>query len=212
MRNELIDTLKTKQKSNSIQGLEKFTKLLPKNSDILDVGSGPLELHARILKEDGHKVESCDFHNCATYKGNFNDLEITKQYDGVWSAHCLEHQLNVNSYLTKVASHCKEGGYICITVPPLKSTIVGGHVTLWNPGLLIYNTVLAGLDCSNAMVKKYGYNISIIVKKKSFEMPDLHFVGTDLGLLRPYFPSSLQWQGNGNKPKFDGDLREINWL
>lgn len=211
MKQELINELKNKQKSNSIQGLEKFNNLLPKNSNIIDVGSGSAELHAQILRLDGHKVDTCDFHEGATYKGNFNDIDIPKQYDGVWSSHCLEHQLNVNNYLKKVSRCCKEGGYICITVPPLKSTIVGGHVTLWNPGLLIYNTVLAGLDCSEAMVKRYGYNISIIVKKKSFTLPELHFVGTDLGLLRPYFPKNLQWQGNGNKPKFEGDLREINW-
>lgn len=211
MRQELLETLKKKQKSNSIQALEKFTKLLPNKSNIIDVGSGPQELHAKILREDGHTVDTCDFHEGATYRGNFNEIEIPVQYDGVWSSHCLEHQLNVNAYLKKVASCCKEGGYICITVPPLKSTIVGGHVTLWNPGLLIYNTVLAGLDCSDAMVKKYGYNISIIVKKKSFVMPELHFVGTDLGLLRPYFPKNLHWSGDGPKPKFEGAFDSLNW-
>lgn len=211
MREELVETLRNKQKSNSLQALEKFTKLLPKQSNVIDVGSGASELHAKILREDGHNVDTCDFHEDATYRGNFNEIEIPKQYDGVWSSHCLEHQLNINAYLNKVANCCKEGGYICITVPPLKSTIVGGHVSLWNAGLLIYNTVLAGLDCSNAMVKKYGYNISIIIQKKSFQMPELHFVGTDLGLLRPYFPNNLQWQGNGPKPKFDGSFDSLNW-
>jgi len=211
MRYELVNILKKKQKSHSLVALEKFTTLLPANSSIIDVGSGPQELHAKILRIDGHNVDTCDFHEDATYRGNFNKIKIPKQYDGVWSSHCLEHQLNVNAYLKKVASCCKEGGYICITVPPLKHTIVGGHVTLWNAGLLIYNTVLAGLDCTNAKIKTYGYNISIIVKKKSFIMPELHFVGTDLGLLKQYFPSDIRWRGNDIKPKFEGQLQELNW-
>jgi hypothetical protein len=209
-RTQIIDTLK-KVKSNSVEGLEKFSKTLPSNSSVLDIGSGEKEYHSKVLRIDGHKVDTCDFHQGATYKGNFNEIEIPKQYDGVWSAHCLEHQLNVNSFLRKVSDVCKDGGIICITVPPLKHLIVGGHVTLWNAGLVLYNMVVAGLDCSEAKVKKYGYNISVIVKKKTFVMPQLQFDGPDLGLLQPYFPKNINWLGKNGKPKFDGQLEELNW-
>ena len=76
MRQVLVETLRKKQKSNSIQALEKFTSLLPKSSKVIDVGSGPQELHAKILREDGHSVDTCDFHAGATYQGNFNEIEI----------------------------------------------------------------------------------------------------------------------------------------
>lgn len=210
-RDQILQTIRDKQKSHSIDGLEKFTKILPNNSNVLDVGSGPNEYHAKIMRIDGHNVETCDFHDTATIKGNFNEVDIKKEYDGVWSSHCLEHQLNVNLYLRKISDVCKDNGYICITVPPLKHTIVGGHTTLWNPGLVLYNMILAGLDCSHAMVKSYGYNISVIVQKKTFEMPNLHFVGTDLALLKEYFPKSLVWKKGGNKPTFQGDFTILNW-
>jgi len=42
-------------------------------------------------------------------------------------------------------------------------------------------------------------------------MPELHFVGTDLGLLKQYFPSDIRWRGNDIKPKFEGQLQELNW-
>ena len=210
-RATLIQTIKDKQKSHSIDGLEKFTRTLPTAANVLDVGSGPNEYHAKVMRIDGHTVHTCDFHDAATYKGNFNEIEIPKKYDGVWSAHCLEHQLNVNFYLGKVSDVCKDGGLICVTVPPLKHTIVGGHTTLWNAGLVLYNMVLAGLDCSQAMVNSYGYNISVIVKKKTFDMPELKFIGTDLGVLRPYFPSELPWVGSKGRPKFDGQIKELNW-
>jgi hypothetical protein len=210
-REKIIEVLQQKQKSHSVVGLEKFTKLLPKNAEVLDVGSGPDEYHAKVMRIDGHTVDTCDFHDTATYKGNFNDIEIPKQYDGVWSAHCLEHQLNVNFYLRKVSDVCKDGGLICVTVPPLKHLIVGGHTTLWNAGLVLYNMVLAGLDCSEAKVKKYKYNISVIVEKKTFEMPPLKFIGTDLGVLRPYFPTDLPWVGSEGRPKFDGQVEDLNW-
>lgn len=210
-REQILQKIKDTQKSHSIDGLEKFTSIIPSNSNVLDVGSGPNEYHAKVMRLDGHNVETCDFHETATIKGNFNEVTIEKKYDGIWSSHCLEHQLNVNSYLCKISDVCKDGGYICVTVPPLKHQIVGGHTTLWNEGLVLYNMVLAGLDCSEAMVKKYGYNISVIVKKKTFEMPPLKFIGTDLGTLRDYFPQELPWVGSKGRPKFNGQLEQLNW-
>lgn len=210
-RSELLKKL-ARKKSNSIDALEKFASMLPANSRVLDVGSGPEELHANVLRCNDIQVDTCDFHKTATYYGNFNEVDIPKVYDAVWSSHCLEHQLNVNSYLKKVVSVCRDDGLICVTVPPAKDLIVGGHVSLWNPGLLLYNLVLAGLDCSQAQVKRYGYNISVIVTKQTFEMPELKFIGTDLGVLRPYFPAELEWVGSEGRPKFSGKLSKIGWL
>ena len=103
------------------------------------------------------------------------------------------------------------GGHISITVPPLKKQIVGGHVNLFNAGLLLYRMVLAGIDCSKAKVKAYDYDISVIVKKT--EAPELHrllrnelyYDNGDIEQLAPYLPTGCRHQG------FDGDIRNINW-
>ena len=82
---------------------------------------------------------------------------------------CCEHQVNPNLFLKKIFNDLKEGGVLAITVPPLKHEIVGGHVTLWNAGLTMYQLVLAGFNCKNISIKSYGYNISVVLKKKVFK-------------------------------------------
>ena len=97
-----------------------------------------------------------------------------------------------------------EGGIFAVTVPPLKHEIVGGHVTLWNAGLLLYQLILAGFDCSSASVKTYGYNISVIVRKKAATLPRLRMDFGDIEALSHYFPFPV---ANG----FDGRILEVNW-
>ena len=194
--------------SNSVEGMILFSNILNDDCKILDIGSGKHESHANFFRDNGFVVDTCDFHKNATYKGNFNDLDIHKSYNGIWTAHCLEHQLNVNLFLKKIYSVLLDDGILCITVPVFKQNIVSGHYTFWNAGLLLYNLVMAGFDCSNAKIKTYGYNISVIVKKKSFIMPQLKYDKPDLVTLQKYFPDGLEWlDGKG----FEGEIEELDW-
>jgi hypothetical protein len=70
---------------------------------------------------------------------------------------------------------------------------------LRNAGVLLYNLILAGFDCSKASVGSYDYDLSVIVRNTRAEFPvDLHF---DEGLSsRPFFPVPVH-QG------FDGRAR-----
>ena len=68
-------------------------------------------------------------------------------------------------FLKKCLDLTKENGVICVTVPPLRNKIVGGHLTLWNAGLLLYQMVFIGLDCRDASVLTIGYNVTVIAKK-----------------------------------------------
>src|SRR6056300_716249 len=115
---------------HALDAVEKLNEVLPKNSLVLDVGSGQKEKHAELIRQAGHTVETVDFYDNNTYTGDYNSLEIKKVYDGIWCAHCLEHQLNVQSFLKKIKSNLKEGGWLAITVPPLKHQIVSGHLSL----------------------------------------------------------------------------------
>lgn len=182
---------------------------------VLDVGSGAGQ-QAKIFKERGKNVTCVDLgtsvyfakNDTPTIINNFNDFPETHQYDLVWCSHILEHQLNVNNFLKKVYNLTKDNGYICITVPPLKHSIVGGHVTLWNMGLLLYNMILAGIDCSLCNAKQYGYNISVIVQKQCFidiHQLNLSFDNGDIQKIEKYFPMPV-------KQGFNGDIKEINWI
>ena len=173
---------------------------------LLDIGSGPKSAAYSLFTDNGKTVTRQDIN--PDYQpdllGDFNNLAIVDQYDCVWCSHVLEHQLNVNHFLTKIFHTLKDGGVLAITVPPRKDEIVGGHVTLWNAGLLLYNLILAGFDCKNAAVKSYGYNISVIVEKKTAILPNLNYDTGDINALNEFFPLGV-YEG------FDGNIQEINW-
>ena len=109
-------------------------------------------------------------------------------------------------FLKKIFNDLKEGGILAITVPPLKHEIVGGHVTLWNAGLLLYQLVLAGFNCKEVSVKSYGYNISVVLKKQSIlNYPELSYDKGDIEKLHAFFPK-------GFYEPFNGDVRILNWV
>lgn len=181
---------------------------------VLDIGSGEGK-HSDVLKKNGKIVTSIDYgrsiyfekrtdnHTCIF--GDYYNYNFDEKFDAIWASHVLEHQPNPNLFLKKIHSDLKEGGILAITVPPLKHEIVGGHVTLWNAGLLIYQLILAGFNCKNISVKSYGYNISVILKKESIiSYPELHFDSGDIKKMLHFFPD------NFTEP-FNGDIKELNW-
>lgn len=191
----------------SDQGRDKLLTILNSKSTILDVGSGA-GAHAKVFESKGHIVDTVDFFDSCTFRGNYMNLNIEKKYDAIWCSHCLEHQLNPNNFLIKLKSNTKENGWIAITVPPLKHEIVSGHMTLWNAGLLLYNLVITGINCNEAMIKKYDYNITVITKNKSFKVPKLKYDADDLITLKDYFPSAIIRNAKG---WFNGDIESLNW-
>ena len=140
-----------------------------------------------------------------------NFQRLPRKFDLVWACHVLEHQGNPQAFLERVVKLTKEHGYIAITVPPLKHEIVGGHVTLWNGGLLLYHLVLAGLDCSVAHVMKYGYNISVVVQKRAVTLPRLRYDRGDLRAIEHLLPKELPFHRNATDSPFNGDIVDLRW-
>lgn len=183
-----------------MHGAKALKKLLSERefTTVLDVGSGEGH-HAQVFREHGKDVTTLDFAD-ADICGDFLDVDIP-HVDVIWCCHVLEHQPNVGAFLGKVLDHCK---LAVITVPPCKHNIVGGHLTLWNSGLLLYNLVVAGFDCSEAQVGCYGYNISVIVEAKRRPEVPLKMDCGDIELLSGFFPFKAE-QG------FNGEIMEVNW-
>lgn len=176
-------------------------------SRVMDIGSGE-GLHAEVFRQHGKEVVTVDrstHWGTPDILGDFTAVGYQKDIDLFWCSHVLEHQRNPGDFLDVLAYIAPEGSLIAVTVPPAKHNIVGGHVTLWNAGLLLYNMVLAGFDCKDAHVKKHEYNISVVVRKKKIEqLPNLHMDVGDIEKLAPYFPMPVGQE-------FDGDIKEINW-
>ena len=209
---------------SNILGYEAIYKLLNNYNfkTVLDIGSGE-GLHSEIFKEYGKIVTSLDYGKSpyALDSNNKQDIIIAdfmqydfkdKIFDAIWCCHILEHSLNTNLFLEKINSILKEGGVLAITVPPLKNEIVGGHLSLYNAGLLLYQLVIAGFDCKDAIVKKYGYNISVIVKKNEIDIKNkLVYDNGDISTIRPYLPKQIKYNINFKDISFCGDIENINW-
>lgn len=168
----------------------------------IDIGSGD-GLHAARLRAAGVDVLTVSLREPADIVGDYLATEISP-VDLIWASHVLEHQPNPGLFLKKCFADLSDDGWLCVTVPPMKGEIVGGHVTLWNAGLLLYNLILAGFDCRYARVKTYGYNITALVQKRRARLPMLAMDFGDIEALSEFFPMPVC---NG----FDGHIEEINW-
>jgi SAM-dependent methyltransferase len=194
----------------ALEALEKLVSAYEFRT-VLDIGCGPGR-HSQCLRAAGKEVTGIDYVQMRedVIVADYLNHEFAEPFDCLWASHVLEHQLNVHAFLRKLFRDLKPGGILAITVPPLKHAIVGGHVTLWNAGLLLYNLVLAGFDCQEARVKHYGYNISVLVPKVAAAVPydQLHFCRHDMKLLARFFPRhpKMKWEH-----AFRGDIVQLNW-
>jgi hypothetical protein len=172
---------------------------------ILDIGSG-LGLHADAMRKAGREVTTISMIPPADFIGDYLAYEDAEYFDAIWASHVLEHQPDVGAFLRKCFNDLRDDGVLAITVPPLKHNLVGGHVALFNQGILLYNLILAGFDCSEAMVSpvyanapdQVPYNISVIVRKKRAELPaGLTYDAGDIEKLAKFFPVPVSQNCDG---------------
>ena len=175
---------------------------------VLDVGSGEGE-HTRFLRHFGKQVCSVDLSDGADYVGDFTQLVLDRQFDAVWCSHVLEHQRNVGIFLEKIYAALKDDGVLAITVPVHpRERLLAGHITSWNGGLLCYNLILAGFDCSEASILQ-TLELALIVRKKQAVYAEIgqsaaRHVTEQLDRLAKFFPFPVKQGGNA-------EVLEVNW-
>ena len=190
---------------------------------ILDIGPG-LAVHTEAAARAGKEVHLIEPRTIGlmtdkpvreklTY-GTLHEMDfmdfwaMDETIDCIWCSHCLEHQLDTQGFLKNIWRLLKEGGVLAMIVPPLEYAkgIVGGHVSLWTPELLLYRLVMARFDCATAHMMVYGHNIGAIVTKTTID-PFPEMIGTgsreDLYALRRYFPPQMTWS---SAPRREGRL------
>jgi SAM-dependent methyltransferase len=193
-----------------------YTLLIDFDS-ILDIGSGISQEAAKFWLDNNKKVTSLDLvevnpiHNknhkiiCENIMTMDQDKVIQEKFDAVYASHILEHIQDTGLFLKKIRNLMSEDGTLFIIVPPFKHNIVGGHVHVWNMGLLMYNLILSGFNVREGRFIKYGYNIAGIVKKESRKLPPLRYDNGDIEALKDFFPE-------GFKQNFYGDIDSWNWF
>lgn len=169
---------------------------------VLDVGAGSLR-HSKMFHCAGKKVsaidlgssvyftnlESSEKQNIELILEDFRFYKSTRKWDLVWASHILEHQSDAGEFLKKLVSFCAEGGIVCITVPIPHRTLWSGHLSMWTPGLLIYNLTLCGLDTSNSKVIFGNGEFSVILSPRKVALPsNLVFDQGDLAKLKHLLP------------------------
>ncbi len=202
----------------SVRGSHALQRLLEYDDvqRVLDVGSGAGE-HAAIMRAAGRSVTALSLEPPADILGDFLTAPLDSGYDAIWASHVLEHQPDVGAFLRRCFALLRDDGVLAVTVPPHKHNVVGGHLATFNAGQLLYALIISGFDCSSARVSgNYSsgfsqdgipyppYNISIIVRKKSADLPALRFDSGDVARLAALFPIDVT-------DGFDGRLRPINW-
>tara|TARA_R100000687_G_scaffold83707_1_gene89664 strand:+ start:22247 stop:22846 length:600 start_codon:yes stop_codon:yes gene_type:complete len=184
-----------------LQGGECLDHVLAMNpGTVLDIGSGDGK-HAAIMRTAGIRVTTISMIEPADYVGDFMEYD-GPPVDCVWACHVLEHVPNVGAFLAKCREMVNEGGTLAVTVPPLKTALVGGHINLFTMGTLIYNLILAGFKVER--IGSYGYNLSAICSVDPEPLPALEFDSADLDTLANRFPGGV-FQG------CDGSLEDHQW-
>ncbi len=195
---------------------------VPGIKSVLDIGYGSGE-QAREMASAGKRVIGVDPNGKEGLGDSFNggsvvlvqldylapETTFAEEFDAVWCSHVLEHVDNPQELLRKAYKDLKVGGLMVLTVPPAQHAAVGGHFSLWNAGMLLYHLVRAGFDCSEARIKQYGYNLTIMVRRgqtdASESVPTLP--NYPIEQLKEFLPDGLDWE-NGC---FNGHIQELNW-
>jgi len=171
---------------------------------VLDVGSGGGK-QAEIFYSNGADVTCVDFgtsiyakdanksEKIKTVHVNFLEWNETKKYNLVWASHVLEHQRNAGFFIEKLVSFCEPNGNVAISLPFPHRNLWGGHLSLWTPGLLVYNCVMCGYDLSKAKLI-YGYREFILIFSPSkMKLPDdLSWDKGDITKLANFFPQNFK--------------------
>jgi SAM-dependent methyltransferase len=176
-------------------------------NEVLDIGSGK-QKHARIFRAMGKKVITLDPVEEADIHEDYLNYKPVHQFEAIFCSHVLEHQRNVGVFLEKIFNDLEDGGILALSVPCVVNHQVSpGHCNWFNTGMLLYHLVLAGFDCREAQLLCYGYNLSVIVKKKENSLP-IHSFALYFKDISQYFPKSINIDNHG----IFGAVENVNWL
>lgn len=184
-----------------IRGVVDCINYLTKNysfNNLIDVGCGyaPYKELFGNITYTGIDILVNDGDNFICDNFNHHDFEGQK-YECVFTSHCIEHQSNLETFLRNIKSIIEDNGVLCILWPPPKDNVVGGHVNMFNPGMLLYNLTRIGIDCSKTRCIYSGYTYGIVGNISLVDEIDLIYDTGDIELLSHLFPFNAKHAFHG---------------
>lgn len=180
-----------------MKGCDIFTQQLSGSDVLLNVGAGGVvyeDKHSPLFRDKGATVytnDLCYSDDDNHIQAHFPELPVfyKHMFSALWSSHTLEHVPDPGMFIRGIDQYTSDNALIGIVVPPMKPELVGGHLSLWTPGSIVYNFIINGFDCSKARVGVAGYNIYLVMRKNMItNMPTLKYDCGDIETLSQYFP------------------------
>lgn len=185
-----------------VSGSKKCIKFLLDNykfNTVLDIGCGHapyidmfLGMDMQYTGLDAFQQSTLDKYNDNSNVNLINshifNYETENKYDCVFSCHVVEHVADTESFIRHKVSFVNDGSVFCILWPKPKPQIVGGHVHIFSPGLMMYNLVRIGLDCSGWKIVECDYTYGVMGTVRRISDVKLTYANGELERLNQYFP------------------------
>lgn len=156
------------------------------------------ERHAKYVEKNAHRalwqleqeVRPEDLMLGYVYRrpdieGPLNSVDFNAQAAGAFICERLQKQPNLRDYLEDLRHKVQVDGPVGFVVPNAHFELVNDHVNLFTEGTLIYNLVLAGWNCRDAVVRIGPRHIEVILRR--VDIPELTSTRIDdIAIYTPY--------------------------
>jgi len=123
-------------------------------------------------------------------QGPLSKYELETPVDAIYVSERLEKQLNLHEYLVSLRMMLKLNGWAAFNVALAHHEMIDYNVNLFTEGQLLYNLVMAGWNCRDAVVIKDFRFISVLVRR--LDVP--HQLDGTINSLSPYMPYKKVFQ------------------
>jgi hypothetical protein len=186
---------------------------------VLDLGRTDLQRLAILAQQDRQVTAVVDTSATAVVSPYVTLLrrapltsDPSRPFQCVVAIDLLQRQADPQAFLRLLRSQLAEGGVLALSVPAMRYPLVGGDLSIWSAGLVLYHLVLAGFDCRNVKLLPQDERIFVLLTSKIIAPTAFDAGGPPQpDQLRPYLPPLLEFMETAEGLAFNGDLPAIGW-
>lgn len=163
------------------RALDRLLSMLKTKTQILVAGE---QRHAKQAEVKGHEaiwqverpVRASDVMLGYIYRqpdleASLTEFDFNGQVGAAFICERLQMIGNLREYLTDLRHKVALDAPVCFVVPLAHWEFVTDHVNLFTEGTLLYNLILAGWNCKDAVVKKTPRHVEVTLRR--LDLPEL---------------------------------------